>query len=68
MKEKLKQKVDYVVQGKYYNIDYNRIRPEDRKAIAQKALKAGVSRMVIGSGMTLVFIALIFWLINNVTV
>lgn len=68
MKEKLKQKVDYVVQGKYYNIDYNRIRPEDREAIVQKALKAGVGRMVIGSGMTLVFIALIFWLINNVTV
>lgn len=63
---KIKQKVDYLVQSEYYNIDYNKIRPEERDAVVSKALKAGVSRMVIGLGMTIVFVALIFWLVNNV--
>lgn len=65
---KMRQKYDQMIQGKYYNVDYNRIKPEERDEIVGNAVKDGVARMSIGLLGALALVGLLFWVITNMKV
>lgn len=68
MKEKIKENYNKLITGKYYNIDYNRIPPQEREEVVQKAMREGLVRMFGGIGMAIVLSVLLIWVLFNIKV